>query len=60
MADSPRRSNRKSVLELTCDEVEQRLAAPGDDPDLRAYLGDKLYAESRPKVRKIRSAGAVR
>ena len=60
MAATPRRSNPKSVLELTCDEVEQRLAAPGDDPELRAYLGDELYAELRPKVRKIRSAGAVR
>ena len=56
MAETPRRSTQKSVFELTCDEVEQRLAASGDDPELRAYLGDELYAELRPKVRKIRRA----
>jgi pimeloyl-ACP methyl ester carboxylesterase len=60
MAKAQRRSTSKSVFELTSDEVEQRLAAPGDDPELREYLGDELYAELRPKVRKIRSAGAVR
>ena len=42
MAETPRRSTQKRVFELTCDEVEQRLAASGDDPELRAYLGDEM------------------
>ena len=58
MADTPRRKARNTVphadrvLALTSDEIERRLARPGDDLELRDYLGVELYDELQRKLRK--------
>ncbi len=60
MAKASRRNGKKSLLELTCDEMERRLAAPGEDPELRAYFGDDVYVDLKSKVREQRATRAAR
>jgi pimeloyl-ACP methyl ester carboxylesterase len=60
MAKAAHRDDKKSLLALTCDEMEQRLAASGDDPELRAYFGDEVYADLKLKLKSPRGTRATR
>lgn len=58
MAKTPRRprsttpsSPANRMLRLTSDEVERRLARPGDDPELREYLGPEVYGDLKGRLR---------
>ena len=66
MADAPRRKARKAVphtdrvLALTSDEIKRRLARPGNDLELRDYLGGELYDELKQKLKNAATRGMSR